>query len=132
MYRIDTYGKRCDYDLHIIPFVDIEANLAWETNLIEHTDKGIYYKLIRKTHISFANKHFNGVQSQNNIGKDFRCHFPQRNRMALNLEKGHFLPFVGQTWAILMLIYPSTPCQAFAVGGINLFFFRTALLFPSP
>ena len=52
--------------------------------------------------------------------------------MALNLEKGHFLPFVGQTWAILMLIYPSTPCQAFAVGGINLFFFRTALLFPSP
>ena len=51
MYRIDTYGKRCDYDLHIIPFVDIEANLAWETNLIEHTDKGIYYKLIRKTHI---------------------------------------------------------------------------------
>ena len=58
--------------------------------------------------------------------------FPQRNRMALNLEKGHFLSFVGQTWAILMLIYPSTPCQAFAVGGINLFFFRTALLFPSP
>ena len=51
MCRMEIYCKRCDYDLHIIPFVDIEANLAWETNLIEHTDKGIYYKLIRKTHI---------------------------------------------------------------------------------
>ena len=38
-------------DLILNMFIDIEANLAWETNLIEHTDKGIYYKLIRKTHI---------------------------------------------------------------------------------
>ena len=51
MYRREIYCKRCDYGLHVIPFVDIEANFAWETNLIEHTDKGIYYKLIRKTHI---------------------------------------------------------------------------------
>ena len=48
MCRMEIYCKRCDYDLHVIPFVDIVANFAWETNLIEHTDKGIYYKLIRK------------------------------------------------------------------------------------
>ena len=131
MCRMEIYCKRCDYDLHIITFVDIEENFAWETNLIEHTDKGIYYKLIRKTHILQINI-FMMFKIRIILIKLSDALFSQRNRMALNLEKGHFLSFVGQTWAILMLIYPSTPCQAFAVGGINLFFFRTALLFPSP